>query len=681
MVLRKAKKVIKLPPEVIALKLKDKTHNKARKIKARLFDTFPSDKQFYSALNLSEKGESLVSYFQKRKEPQFFISHKEKDSVVAMLREKYAESVEKTIKTADEVCNHRFNLLGSGVTFLGEEIDWQSDFKTGIGWEPKYYTDVNYVDLRDVSDIKVPWELSRFQHFVTLGKAYWYTKDEKYTREFCHQLADWVTKNPPQYGVNWTCTMDVAIRVVNWIWGYYFFADSPSFSKDTQLMFFKSLLAHGRHIANNLEYGEVNGNHYLSDIVGQIYLGIMFPEFKESKEWLDKGMKELAGEMEQQVYSDGVDFEASIGYHRLVLELFSSAALLARLNSIPLPDRFMDRLEKMFEFVMYYTKPDGDAPIVGDADDGRLHILSEHTKENINDHRYLLSIGAVIFERGDFAKAAGKFFEEAYWLLGLKGIDQFDRIDFSNESESASIAFPEGGFYILREDDLYLICHCGDIGLRGKGGHGHCDQLSFELAVGDTSYIVDPGAFVYTASPSERNHFRGTAYHNIVEVDGEEQNRISEFKLFEMKNDSRARLLKWEINQSIETFIGQHIGYTRLARPVKHQRKITFNKQSRVWEIDDLLYGEGTHSFKWYFHFDVGIVVVKQGLTVQASGKNGRLQLSCCYPEGVEVLIEEGWISKSYGVKQKAQVIKYQMECKVPVEVKFRVEVDNETGV
>jgi hypothetical protein len=222
--------------------------------------------------------------------------------------------------------------------------------------------------------------------------------------------------------------MDVAIRAVNWIWGYYFFCDSQSLPKEFKIKIFKSLFLHGRHIINNLEFGLVRGNHYLSDIAGLIYLGIFFRETKEGKKWLEKGLSALKEEMKVQVYPDGVNCEGSISYHRLVTELFISSTLLCRKNGIRFPDWYMTRLEKMIEFVMYYTKPDGTAPQIGDNDDGRLHIVSNYGNWNRLDHRYLLSAGAVVFKREDFKQAAGEFHEEAFWLLGAEGLNIYNVI-------------------------------------------------------------------------------------------------------------------------------------------------------------------------------------------------------------------------------------------------------------
>ncbi len=154
---------------------------------------------------------------------------------------------------ADKICQHIFNLLGSGDVEFGEKIDWNSDFKTGWKWENKYYKKIDIENINSPNDVIVPWELSRCQHFVTLGKAYWYTGNEKYTEEFMNQINDWLDSNPPKFGINWTSTMDVAIRAVNWIWGYYFFKDSPILNNEFIIKFLKALLIHGRFIINNYE--------------------------------------------------------------------------------------------------------------------------------------------------------------------------------------------------------------------------------------------------------------------------------------------------------------------------------------------------------------------------------------------------------------------------------------------
>ena len=189
------------------------------------------------------------------------------------------------IAEADHLCEHVFDLLGSGPTPLGERIDWHVDFKSGHRWNPKtYYKRIWYAPYPGGYDIKVPWELSRCQHFPRLGQAYLLTGDEKYAREFVAQATDWIEQNPWPWGVNWASSMDVAIRAVNWLWAYRFFEGSQSLSPGFKACFFTSLLTQGRHIFRNLENkGGIRNNHYLTDLVGLVHLGVLCPGFKEVK--------------------------------------------------------------------------------------------------------------------------------------------------------------------------------------------------------------------------------------------------------------------------------------------------------------------------------------------------------------------------------------------------------------
>ena len=424
-IIRKINKAGMKPPSILIKIVTERTKSRIRRYTIIFHPVKLSDTAFLNALEYKTEHDFLIHQL-----PPFFFNITDNGKIVELLKKEYPNSIEQTINEADEICNHIFNLLGSGKQELGKEINWHLDFKTGFRWNTRtYYLGTRkHITLDDDSDVKVPWELSRCQHLVTLGKAYWYTNDERYTKEFVEQIESWIEKNPVELGVNWACTMDVAIRAVNWIWGYYFFCGSQSSTNEFKIKFFKSLYLHGRHIVNNLEFGRIRGNHYLSDIAGLVYLGIFFQETREGKKWLEKGLNALKEEMKVQVYPDGVDTEGTISYHRLVTELFISTTLLCHKNGITFPDWYMTRLERMIEFIMYYTKPDGTAPQIGDNDDGRLYILSNYGNWSRLDHRYLLSVGAVVFKREDFKDAAGEFHEEAFWLVGAEGLNIYKDI-------------------------------------------------------------------------------------------------------------------------------------------------------------------------------------------------------------------------------------------------------------
>lgn len=676
-------KIRELPPEVAMKKAMMKLVRilgcKIEKLKTRFSPTHISDEELLQSLEgFTSLADTLRAIRGER--PLFFVRISAKEELVSLIRRQLPYLEAEIVEEAETVCRHVFDLLGSGPVNLDEftkkhggreacgYLPWHFDFKTGYRWNPKkFYKEIEIPYGK--ADIKVPWELSRFQHAAVLGQAYWLTGDEKYTEEFVRQVEDWIDHNPPKFGVNWACTMDVAIRVANWILGFYFFKDSKTLTDDFLVKFLKSLLIHGRHIMANLErsWGGINSNHYLSDIVGLVYLGVAFPEFKEAQKWREFGVEELVDEMKSQVYSDGVDYEGSISYHRLVTELFLLPTLLCIKNGISFPDWYMRRLEKMIEFVMYYTKPDGAAPQIGDNDDGRLHILANYGNWNRLDHKYLLSIGAVLFDRPDFKEASGGFHEEALWLLGGEGLKKFVEVP-KQKRPISSKAFLDGGFYVMRSDNLYMIVDCVPTDPKAPSGHKHNSRLGFELFAYDKSFVIDPGAYIYTVDKEMRNLFRGTKYHNTVIIDGQEQNRFAPNELFGMGYDAVVKVNKWESTDEHDFLDAEHYGYKRLKDPVVNRRQIYFNKLEGYWVIKDILDGEGIHQFDLCFHFAPIEVELdsKFPLMVKTKTDGANLVIIPLLTEGVSVEISDGWVSCQYGVKEKASIVRYSKKSHAP---------------
>ncbi|MDE3058751.1 MAG: hypothetical protein KGJ59_12425, partial [Bacteroidota bacterium] len=352
-----------------------------------------SDAEFASTCAPGSSTEDAVKAFHQQLRLRFFFHPRnEKDFFLSLLAS--TQSPDEILAEAEDVLENKFQTLGSEKIFLGEKINWQLDFKSGTEWRLGPSETLDFLDVENNSDVKVPWELSRFHQVWWLGKAYWLTKNEKYAQKFKTLIEEWIEDNPVGYGVNWAIAMEAAIRAWNWIAGYYFFCESRSFTNEFSLKFFKSLFVHGKFIQHHLEASWRNGNHFLADVSGMIALGIFFQHTAFGKKWLSFGIRSLIEEMDRQVYPDGVDYEKSTSYQRLVLELFYTPTILCLHNRLRFPSSYMERLERMFDFMHAYTRPDGSIPLVGDGDDGRLFRFM--MKDDINDHRHALSIGAIL---------------------------------------------------------------------------------------------------------------------------------------------------------------------------------------------------------------------------------------------------------------------------------------------
>ncbi|MBM3712113.1 MAG: hypothetical protein FJW56_01540 [Actinobacteria bacterium] len=565
-----------------------------------------------------------------------------------------------------------------------EPIDWHKDFKSGYRWNNNLlYKNIKFGNIEGV-DVKIPWELSRCYHFITLGQAYFITGDERYAEEFIYQSIDWVENNPFQFGVNWSCTMDTAIRACNWIAGFSLLRTPKLLNMDFIYYFYKSLLAHGMHIIHNLEknYFMTATNHYISNLTGIFYLGIIFQNTGFGKKWINFAVKELKNQMERQVYNDGCDFEASTCYHRLVLELFFFPVLFFIKNKQDLKiedyvnfckeffgSKFIDKLYRMFEAVLYLLKPNGQLPQIGDNDSGRLHIYSH---SNSLDCRYLLNIGVIFFNESKFKIRDFGLTDEVMWIFGHESQKKWSNLQYLELSNINSKSFDNSGWYIMRNNNNYLLASCGPNGQNGDGGHAHNDKLSFELFLNNIDVVIDPGTYTYTPYPKERNLFRSTNYHNTVIADNTEQNRFDERNLFFMENDARVKVNKWITNEEYDLIDAEHNGYLRLKDPVNHRRKIYFNKSDSFIVIKDILTGKGSYTFDIYYHLGKDISCSIEKNLYHIFHNNCKIMNLFVFSDTeVEKSTGNYFYSEGYGIKTNSEFLKFSFEAGVPAGLTF----------
>ena len=485
-------------------------------------------------------------------------------------------------------------LLALADQLIHQEFEWNRDPRSGYLWPLDYHRDIKLM-RSDGSDIRVVWELNRLAHFITLGRVYKLTKDEKFTVAFMDQLRSWCEQNPYGRGPNWQCAMEVALRAVNLIAAREMFRESTQVNTQLLLRLFQQ---HGNYISRNLEFSYIaTSNHYLSDVAGLLWIGVMVPELRDADAWRSFGLKEMLREMDKQVLPDGADFESSTGYHRFVTELFLYSFVLCRDNGIEIEAKHWSKLHAMLLYIRGYLRPDGFAPLIGDTDGGQFLPLQPRRAD---DHRYLLEVAAE--------------------LLNDSAL---------REPETGSKAFPHAGIYIMRHEDLYLCFNASGAGINGRGSHGHNDALSIEVSARGRAFIVDPGTYVYTGDLQRRHDFRSTAYHSTVKIDGVEQNTIEPDMPFVIGDEARPRVLLWETAKDTDKIVSEHYGYRRLRHPVTHRRTVIFNKQEASWLVEDEFLGDAVdHDVEVRFHFAPGLNVTTDKTNIEISDPDTNLTLT-----------------------------------------------------
>ncbi|MFZ3047033.1 MAG: alginate lyase family protein, partial [Desulfatirhabdiaceae bacterium] len=399
-----------------------------------------------------------------------------------------------------------------------------------------------------------------------------------------------------------------------------------------------------------------------TNCAAMIWLGLFFGRYnRKTTSWIKNGMADLCLEMDYQVNHDGGSFEGSISYHRLALETFLITTILAEKNGFSFPSNYKLRLEKMCEFSMHYTKQNGLAPQFGDADDGRFCILSGYGIDDMRNHRSILGIAGEFFQRNDFRKAAAENYLDGLWIFG-----HYEKAKDTSTSYQELVRYPDTGFYIIRNNEVFLMLKCGGIGQKNNGGHDHNDQLSFELHIGGVDLIIDPGSYVYTMDKDLRHLFRSTKFHNVSQIGRFEQNII-------INETVKDIFTMYSSNPGICTFFDKtsaismrFLGEIAIAgTEIQYIRSVELMYSDKRIDIMDTFSGtreEGT--CRLHLARDVQVKhLADKTVIIHCDHACARIEAE------MPINVDHGMISPSYGIKYDSLILSWKFRA----QTKFRI--------
>ncbi len=555
-----------------------------------------------------------------------------------------------------------------GQTFdYGERIDWHMDPPSGRRWPAKFHATIPTAGDVGYGDIKFVWEVNRHQFFVDLAKHAFVDDDRESAAELHRLLRDWMAENPYGIGVNWSCALEPAFRVYSWLWSYYFCLAAGFLDDRTHLLWLTGFAEHGRFLHRHLEVFSSPYNHLAGEAAALYMLGVLFPEFAESRRWRARGRSILERTLREQFHDDGASVEQSTFYHHATLAFYLMAALIGRNNGEEFSPDVWQAIERGLEFSMSIAWPDGGVPAIGGGDDGKP-IRLEHVP--LWDFRPLLAAGAAILGRADFRHAATRFWEDALWLTGVAGLRAFDALRAASPAQ-LSIVLPSSGYAVLRTawdrtaDFVCVDCGPQAAGLRHdaipSAAHGHADCLSLIAALGGRRVLVDPGFFCYNGDPEWEVHFRRSAAHNTVVVDGRDQaTHVAKMAWSETYN---AAIDGFSTKDAAVGWIqAHHDGYTRLPGGVVHKRSVWLRPDGYVLIYDEIT-SSGAHRATASFQFAPGELE-----TFAASALyDGRFELAWACTDRASAAParggtspDAGWIATSLGVRAPAPRLKIE---------------------
>ncbi len=75
--------------------------------------------------------------------------------------------------------------------------------------------------------------------------------------------------------------------------------------------------------------------------------------------------------------ADGVYCEQSSHYHRYTTDFYANLLIVRQLEGNPIEQKHSEKLNQLFEFLLFITEPNGETGLFGDDDGGRFYFLDE----------------------------------------------------------------------------------------------------------------------------------------------------------------------------------------------------------------------------------------------------------------------------------------------------------------
>ncbi len=454
--------------------------------------------------------------------------------------------------------------------------------------------------LADDEEWRIEW--SKFSFGLDLAWAHGDAADARYLQAWERLVTSWLHQVPPDHDPSEV----VARRLQNWVYAWQAFEAAggrrPSEAFGHRLL--DGIAAQLAYLRANLT---AERNHRTLELYALLVVGLALPELDSAL--AASSWEQMQDNLATDVLADGVHNERSTHYHLIALRSFLGARLNACRYGLPVPRSYEDALRRACRFALHVNRPDGLVPALSDGD--------------VDDHRDVLALAGDLLEpRAELA-----------------------------------VSFDVGGYHVQRSsweegtDARFLLLDAGPL---GDGGHGHYDALSFEAYGRGRPLVVDPGRYTYSeAGANWRRWFKSTAAHNTVTVDGMDQTPYRRGKPKPADVVCRARLLRRDTAGGLDVLRAEA---RSPCYDAVHTRTVAF-VAGEYWVVHDRLDAPTPHDYGHHLHLPadawrrVDVVVRPGDVVVEAPG------MAVLYPGGARPRVRAGWVSPTYGVRQRAPVV------------------------
>lgn len=372
--------------------------------------------------------------------------------------------------------------------------------------------DMNWKTTWNFEDKSALWNfnLHYFEYLFPLIKAWKDSGERSCLDKTVEIMAGWMDGNPTGSNPAWS-PYTTALRIVNWISWYGYASDG--LSEEFRQKFLSSLHDQYAFLSAHLEK-DILGNHYFEDLKSLVLASVFFNDAAVFK----RALADFKAECREEILPDGMHFELSPMYHKIILEGMLRVAIALR---------GAGRKDAEIEG---YLQPMLDAAYSFEDGLERVPLFND------GGNNVAKSLKALV-------KAAEELGCQPRFKRQLKS----------------------GGFYIFQRKvngrKWKLIVDAGEPGPKYIPGHAHCDAMSYELFRDGKPVLVNCGTYAYQCK--ERSFFRSTAAHNTVMVEGTEQSQCwGAFRLAKRSSTSVLKVTDDSITMEMTDQKGQKVKRT-----------------------------------------------------------------------------------------------------------------------
>lgn len=455
------------------------------------------------------------------------------------------------------------------------------------------------------ADIKVVWKQSCCHFLIPPSIKAAVCGDRRLASEVCDVMEHWTAANQDPQGVNWYSPLAVSLRLASW--AYIWHILQGCWDENQKEIILTALIEKANFVLVNCEHQPLRSNHFAGCLSGLACFALWFPEVDKDGCLLRFAVNHLHRIARRQFNREGVHFEFSLHYHRLVCELLLMPYFIALLTGrgALFRDSYRRRLSKGVQLLENAVNREGLLPQIGDNDSEVLCCVALENGSP-RDIRPFLTL-CHHFLDGHFRSYTPA---ENMLMLSGYGIPLVEKGGGCKSSGSTHYTSP--GWIFVRTNRLDVALVCGPIGTRGLGGHdhNHCNQVLISLD--GLEFVVDPGTGCYTRDLALRNTLRSVRSHSTVDAGVEPgQWRDGLDDLWRIRWPWLAR-----VSRPSADCYEMLCRYSRIL----HYRRVEFDK--RAVSVADTIQGAAAFTQCWILHPEVQITMTSPTRVVCSRGNS-----------------------------------------------------------